>query len=99
MQPVHIKNSKTKAKTAALRAQLDKCKICSTRASTRLEGRKQIDNHFKEITVDVSSLARKFEVVLDYASNILGSIESIEERLDALEKSAPNTSTQYGVSF
>lgn len=94
MQPVHVKNFKSKEKTAALLAELDKCRTGSARNSTRIDGRKYPDDHFKELAVEFISLAGKFEVVLICVFSILGSIKSIKERLEALEKPATNTSTQ-----
>ena len=88
-RPTYVKNSKSKAKTVALRAKINKCRTAPTsRGSSRIEGRKQLEDHFKELVTDIGTLARKFETVLDCVSEILNSIDSLESRLEALESSA-----------
>ena len=91
-RPTFVKNSKSKAKTVALRAKINKCRSAPTaRGSSRIEGRKQLEDHFKELVTDIGTLARKFETVLDCVSEILNSLDSLESRLEALESSAQSS--------
>ena len=77
----------TTSKSKALRTQLNKLKTGSLkdRQSSRIDSKKKLDDYFRDLAADFSSMSRKFDTICDCISNLF-------DRLDALEETVTKVS-------
>ena len=98
MKPEYSKKVKSKAKNSTvLRTQLDKFKTGSSKekGSNRLDSRKQLDDYFRELAADFTTLSKKFETILECLTSTFDRLDLVEARLEKLENtpSAPIPTT------
>ena len=72
-----------------------KASLLDERTSTRSPDRKNIDNRFRELTEDFSTIFGKLKMVYDCITEILDKVEDIESRVSELEKKQRETNLYY----
>ena len=87
-KPVYNKSSKSIKKNASLRAKLEKYKSTSKpgRTSARVDNRKELEDHFRGLATDFTNLNKKFDLVLECLSETFDRLDSLEARMEELEK-------------
>ena len=78
-----LKESALKSKANMLRAKLDRCKILKMKQWLTLSDKKKLgEDWMRDIWSDLSSMRKKFELLMDCTSYVFDRIENLEEQVD-----------------
>ena len=88
MKPNIIKQTKSKA-TSKLRDKLGRfSQQNKSRTSQRIESRKQMDDHLRELASDFLSLSKKLDTIMECFHGVFDQLDLMEDRLNSFEDCA-----------
>ena len=84
---ITAEKSMRKVKLKKLRKRLDKCDASSTvvRTSSRLDNKRQLDDHFKDLLADNESVRKKLSYIHDFLSDMFDTVNDLSETCDKQE--------------
>ena len=93
MKPEMVKNGQACAvKTRSLRSKLNKVTVeLPKQKSSRLDERKLVEDQFKDVLADFSTLQKGLATLKECMSSIFDRLEEVERRLEAIESKPANT--------